>query len=71
MAYVPAQTSAVMNSDLTALNAQLAVLKGVRAAFPAGTNPRDMEHVGLQIKELQTVIRRIQTRLNRLAKLGA
>ena len=71
MAYVPAQTAAVMNADLTALNGQLTVLKGVRKAFPAGTNPRDMEHVNTQIKQLKAVIDTINRRLNRNTKLGA
>jgi len=65
MAYVAPQTTTVLNSDLTALNGQITVLKGVRAAIPAGVNPRDIQLVDDQIKRLTKVVEIIQRRLKR------
>jgi hypothetical protein len=56
-----------MNADLTALNAQLAALKAVRKAVPAGVNPLEIQHLDKHIKQLSAVIDTVKLRLKRAA----
>lgn len=65
MAATPAQTTTVMNADLTALNTQLTALKTVRKSVPAGVNPLEIQHLDKHIKQLSTVIETLKVRIKR------
>lgn len=65
MAYVPAQTKTVINSDITALTAQLTAAQTARKALPDRVNPLDIQHLDKQIKQLKAVLSTAKLRAKR------